>query len=62
MAYVCVRLQGENTESICEGQQIISDGFGADMSDEKAFIFSETNGVPHNTITPIARKRATYLS
>ena len=26
-------------------------------TDEKAFIFSETNGVPHNTITPIARKR-----
>lgn len=26
-------------------------------SDEDAFIFSETNGEPHNTITPIGRKR-----
>ena len=26
-------------------------------TDESAFIFSETDGVPHNTITPIARKR-----
>ena len=26
-------------------------------TDEEAFIFSETNGTPHNTITPIARRR-----
>lgn len=26
-------------------------------TDEAAFIFAETDGVPHNTITPIARKR-----
>lgn len=26
-------------------------------TDEAAFIFSETDGVPHNTITPIARRR-----
>ncbi len=26
-------------------------------TDEDAFIFSETDGVPHNTITPIARRR-----
>ena len=26
-------------------------------SDPEAYIFSETDGVPHNTITPIARKR-----
>lgn len=26
-------------------------------TDEDAFIFAETDGVPHNTITPIARKR-----
>ncbi|MGN0599411.1 MAG: UDP-glucose--hexose-1-phosphate uridylyltransferase [Oscillospiraceae bacterium] len=26
-------------------------------TDEASFIFSETDGVPHNTITPIARKR-----
>ena len=26
-------------------------------TDEKAFIYAETNGEPHNTITPIARKK-----
>ena len=26
-------------------------------TDEEAFIYAETDGVPHNTITPIARKR-----
>ncbi|MBE5767769.1 MAG: UDP-glucose--hexose-1-phosphate uridylyltransferase [Clostridiales bacterium] len=26
-------------------------------TDEEAFIFAETNGTPHNTITPIARRR-----
>ena len=26
-------------------------------TDEAAFVFSETDGVPHNTITPIARKK-----
>ena len=28
-----------------------------DYTDEEAFIFAETDGEPHNTITPIARKR-----
>ena len=28
-----------------------------DYSDEAAFIFAQTDGEPHNTITPIARKR-----
>lgn len=28
-----------------------------EYSDQNAFIFAETNGEPHNTITPIARKR-----
>ena len=26
-------------------------------TDEEAFVFAETEGEPHNTITPIARKR-----
>ncbi len=29
-------------------------------SDEAAFIFAETDGVPHNTITPIARRRGEH--
>ena len=28
-----------------------------DYTDEKAFVFADTDGVPHNTITPIARRR-----
>ncbi len=30
-------------------------------TDEDAFIFAETNGEPHNTITPIARKRGEFF-
>ena len=30
-------------------------------SDESAFIFDETDGEPHNTITPIARRRGTMF-
>ena len=30
-----------------------------EYTDESAFIFAETNGEPHNTITPIARRRGT---
>ncbi len=29
-------------------------------TDEDAFIFAETDGVPHNTITPIARKKGEF--
>ena len=30
-------------------------------TDEAAFIFAETDGEPHNTITPIARKVRRYV-
>lgn len=56
-----IRLQGEITESIVKAADHIL-MLWRRYTDEKAFIFSETNGVPYNTITPIARKRATYLS
>ena len=29
-------------------------------TDEAAFVFAETDGEPHNTITPIARKRSEF--
>ena len=51
-----IRLQGEITESIVKAADHIL-MLWRRYTDEKAFIFSETNGVPHNTITPIARKR-----
>lgn len=49
-----IRLQGENAKRIVElSDYILSSWRG--YTDEDAFIFSETNGEPHNTITPIAR-------
>lgn len=30
-------------------------------TDEEAYVFAETDGEPHNTITPIARKRGDYF-
>lgn len=51
-----IRLSGENTESIVElADKILLSWRG--YSDEEALILAETHGTPHNTITPIARKR-----
>ncbi|MBQ8209390.1 MAG: UDP-glucose--hexose-1-phosphate uridylyltransferase [Clostridia bacterium] len=51
-----IRLSGENTDSIVElADKILLAWRG--YSDEEALILAETNGTPHNTITPIARKR-----
>ncbi len=51
-----IRLVGENTDSICSLAGEILDKWRG-YTDKEAFIFSETDGVPHNTITPIARFR-----
>ena len=49
-----IRLRGENTERICSlADKILTAWRG--YTDEDAFIFAETDGTPHNTITPIAR-------
>ena len=51
-----IRLSGPDTERIIElADKILLKWRG--YSDEAAFIFAETEGEPHNTITPIARKR-----
>ncbi len=51
-----IRLRGRDTDRIVElADRILRVWRG--YSDERAFIFAETEGVPHNTITPIARKR-----
>lgn len=49
-----VRLQGKNIDRIVEAADHIL-GAWRGYTDENAFIFSETDGTPHNTITPIAR-------
>ena len=50
-----IRLRHENTERLIElAEKILIAWRG--YTDADAFIFAETDGVPHNTITPIARK------
>lgn len=50
-----IRLSADNTDRIIELATKILDNW-RHYTDEDAFIFAETDGVPHNTITPIARK------
>lgn len=49
-----IRLQGTDIDRMVEAADYILKSWRA-YTDEEAFIFSETEGVPHNTITPIAR-------
>ena len=50
-----IRLKCERTARLCElAEKILTAWRG--YTDESAFIFAETDGEPHNTITPIARK------
>ncbi|MBO7519933.1 MAG: UDP-glucose--hexose-1-phosphate uridylyltransferase, partial [Clostridia bacterium] len=51
-----IRLTGKNTEEIVDLADKILGSWRA-YSDESAFVFAQTDGVPHNTITPIARRR-----
>lgn len=51
-----IRLTGDDTGSIIELADFIL-GKWRGYTDKEAFIFAETNGEPHNTITPIARMR-----
>ena len=51
-----IRLSCENTDRLIElATKILNKWRG--YTDEAAFIFAETDGEPHNTITPIARKK-----
>lgn len=51
-----IRLESENTDRLVELGDIILKKWRS-YTDEDAFIFSQTDGTPHNTITPIARKQ-----
>ena len=51
-----IRLQGENLAEIADAADHILKTWRG-YTDEEAFIYSETDGTPHNTITPIARMR-----
>lgn len=51
-----IRLAGDDTDRIVDlADKILLKWRG--YTDEEAFIFAETDGTPHNTITPIARMR-----
>ncbi len=52
----CIRLKSENTTRLIDLASKILDSW-RNYTDKESFIFAETNGEPHNTITPIARKR-----
>ncbi|MBQ7616268.1 MAG: UDP-glucose--hexose-1-phosphate uridylyltransferase [Butyrivibrio sp.] len=52
-----IRLSSPDYERIIALADIILEKWRG-YTDEAAFIFAETEGTPHNTITPIARKRA----
>ncbi|MGO1714467.1 MAG: hypothetical protein ACTHYS_05240, partial [Ancrocorticia populi] len=51
-----IRLSSEDPERLVELADRIL-GAWRGYTDEDAFIFAETGGEPHNTITPIARRR-----
>ena len=51
-----IRLSGKNSDRLVELADKILLSW-REYTDESAFIFAQTEGVPHNTITPIARKR-----
>ncbi len=50
-----IRLRAADTERLIELGTHILDAWRG-YTDEEAFVFAETDGEPHNTITPIARK------
>ena len=51
-----IRLSGSDTDRLIELADVILSKWRC-YTDEAAFIYAETDGEPHNTITPIARKR-----
>ena len=51
-----LRLRSGNPEQVIGlAERVLNRWRG--YTDEKAFLFSETEGEPHNTVTPIARRR-----
>ena len=50
-----IRLDSEDKEKLIEVSDYIL-GKWRKYTDEKSFVFAETDGEPHNTITPIARR------
>ena len=50
-----IRLEGDNPERLCLlAEKILT--CWREYSDEDAFVYAYTDGTPHNTVTPIARR------
>lgn len=54
-----IRLRGKETERVIALADVILNKWRG-YTDEAAFIYAQTGGEPHNTITPIARKRGDW--
>ena len=54
-----IRTRSTNPERLIELASKILDNW-REYTDEDAFVFAQTNGEPHNTITPIARKNGDF--
>ena len=52
----CIRIKSKDTKRLCDLADKILNAWRS-YTDEDAFIFSQTDGELHSTITPIARKR-----
>ncbi len=50
-----LRLRGKDSDRLIELADVVLKAWRG-YTDEEAFVFAETEGEPHNTITPIARK------
>ncbi len=55
-----IRLRTKDSDRLAELGEIILKAWRG-YTDEEAFIFAETDGEPHNTITPIARKNGAFF-
>ena len=55
-----IRLQSENRKELCAAASHILKKWRG-YSDESVMIFAETDGEPHNTITPIARRHGSVF-
>ena len=56
----CIRLKSADTQRLAQLASKILDNWRG-YTDEDAFVFAETDGERHNTITPIARKRGEFF-
>lgn len=54
-----IRLRGEDDDRLVELADILLQRWRS-YTDEEALIYANTDGEPHNTITPIARRRGGY--